>query len=257
MSESKIHHNSLITVFTSASKNLKKNWSILLLSVFFIICIALAFFILENLVYYSLISLNVINITNVFLSRLIFNIVTTIISFIIAVIAQYLIINSLLKPDLNFYDNLKNIKPCFWSLFCLTLIINVTFLIVTLPIYAAVFLITLDKLVFAAISLIFGLALALLATSYFVFSPFILIEESKTCLNSIIKSYNLVTPKLPNVIFNIVLLALIIIILNGFGLLLAQIGLIGLVISSIIYLILILFAFNYLFALYQNYRPLK
>jgi hypothetical protein len=196
----------------------------------------------------------VINVTNVFLARLIVNIATTIISFIIAVMAQYLIINSLLNPNLKFSSNFKNIKKFFRNLFCLTLIINVIFLIVTLPIYVAVFLISLDKIAIAMIALIMGLILSLLTTCYLVFSPFLIIDEQQPCLKAIVISFNLSAKKIANLILNIIVLALIIIILNSLGLLLYKIQYAGLFISSLIYLLMIIFAFNYLFALYQNYK---
>nr|MBD3359300.1 hypothetical protein [Candidatus Buchananbacteria bacterium] len=235
-------------------QSLKKSWLDLLLIIFFIFCLLLAFLLIAFFTYIALLYYGVVSFNIIFTYRLIWTIVTYLVTFIIAVIAQLLIINSLLKPRKKFIENLNSIKKYFWQFLILTIIINILFVIFNIPIYVSIFFFALDNLILGIISLIFGLIITILLTSYLIFSPFLLIDKNTSWFESIKKSFSLTEKKLFQVIFNVIILALIILILNTISVLVLQLDIIGLVLSTIIFIIMVFTAFIYLFAMYQKFK---
>lgn len=246
--------NSLSTLFLSTLSILKNTWLNLLIAIFFIISIILALILISTVTYYVLISKSIINLDAIYSFRLIWQVVAYIISFVIGVIAQFLILNSMLKPNLSFSDNLKSTKDYFSQFLYLNIIINILFFILTIPIYLSGFLFLMGNLVLAIIALLLGIILILLFVSYFVFSPFILIDNKLSFIEAIKKSIQITKNHLFNIIFNLVLLAFIIVIVNSFSVMIVSLPYIGLILSTVISVVLILFSFTYLMALYQNYK---
>jgi len=247
-----MNDNSFLTVFKKSFKIFVQNWAQLLLIVFFIFCLFLAYMLIQNMAFYLLTKYNIINETNVFLSKLIIKIITTIITYLIAVLAQFLMINNLIKNENELTANLKSFKQYFWNFLAVTIIINILFSIVTLPVYVAVALIILNKFVLGGISIIVGIILAVLLTSLLVFSPFILIAEKKSWYASLGASFSLATKNLWGIIFNLILLVLLLILINGIAVLILPVYFVGAILGSLIYLFIIIYAFVFLFALYQN-----
>jgi hypothetical protein len=241
----------LISIFWQA---FKKSWLDLLLVIFFIFCLLLAFLLIAFFVYIALLYYGIVSFDIIFTYRLIWRIAVYIVTFIIAVIAQFLIVNALLNPQQKFIKNLRSIKQYFWHFLILTIIVNVLFVIFNIPIYVSVFLFVIDNLILGIISLIFGLIITILLTSYLVFSPFILVDNNTSWLEAIKKSFSLTENKLFRVIFNIIILALIILILNTISVLIAQLDIIGLILSTVIFVIMVFIAFIYLFAMYQKFK---
>lgn len=243
-----------LNLFSLSLKTFKDSWLNLILITFFIICLLLAFLLIAFFIYIALLYYGIVSYDIIFTYRLIWKIAVYLVTFIIAVITQFLFINSLLKPKMSFVNNLKEIKIYFWRFFFLTIIINVLFIIFNIPIYVAIFLFAINNLILGIICLIFGLIITLLLTSYIIFSPFILVEKKTSCLTAIKKSFAITEKNLFVVILNVIILAAIILILNTFSVLITQINTIGLIISTFIFLAMILISFIYLFALYQKLK---
>jgi len=246
--------NSLSTLFSATLTILKNTWLNLLLAIFFIISIILALILLSTVIYYALVSKSIINLDAIYSFRLIWQVCIYIISFLISVAAQYLIINTMINPRLELKDNLKSIKNNFSQFLFLNIIIQILFFIITIPIYLSGFLFLFGNIILAIAALLLGIIIIVLFVSYFVFSPFFLIEEKLSFVEAIKKSITSSQNNIFNIIFNLILLAFIIVIINSFSVLIISVPFIGLILSTIISLILIMFSFTYLMALYQNYK---
>ncbi len=245
---------SKLNLLSLSWQSLKKSWLDLLLVIFFIFCLLLAFLLIAFFTYIALLYYGVVSFNIIFTYRLIWKIAVYLITFIIAVIAQFLIVNTLLNPRQKFIENLKSIKQYFWRFLILTIIINILFVVFNIPIYVSIFLFAIDNLILGIISLIFGLIITILLSSYLIFSPFVLVDNNTGWLEAIKKSFSLTENKLFRVIFNVIILALIILILNTISVLIAQLDIIGLILSTVIFVIMVFVAFIYLFAMYQKFK---
>lgn len=242
------------TLISLSVQSLKKSWLNLLLVTFFIFCLLLAFLLIAFFTYIALLYYGVVGFYAVFTYRLVWKIVVSVITFIIAVIAQFLIVNALLNPQIKFLNDLKAIKHYFWRFLALMIIINVLFVIFNIPIYVSVFLFAVNNLVLGMISLIFGLIITVLLTSYIIFSPFILVDKDTTCFEAIKNSFSITENNLFNVILNVIAVALIVLILNGLSVLVLNLDTIGLILSTVIFIIMVFTAFIYLFAMYKKFK---
>lgn len=256
MQQTKKNPLSLAQLFSKSFNIAKATYLNLILTIFFIISIVLAFLLLSMLVYYLLFQLNIVNAAQFFTFRLIWQIITYIITLSIAVTAQILIINFLLNPKLHFKANLKSIKPYFLNFFILSIIINILFFIATLPIYVGLTLFIFDFHVLGAISFVVGAILTLLLTSYLIFSSFFLIEYKLSALAALKSSYTLAKYNILNIIFKIIVLALIIIILNSLMIIFSPLQIFGTILSAFVFIIMILLSYTYLFAIYKDFKSL-
>jgi len=242
---------------------IKKNLANLLLTIFIVTCIIIAAILFLFAFYYLFILIGVTKINFIFTYNLLWKTTSSIVYFLIAVIAQILLINVFFQPKIDFKENLKSIKKYFWNFLCLTIVLHLLFLFFTLPIYVGITLLALNNAILGLLSFFLGIFLALFLVSYLVFSPFILIDKNTRCMEAIRKSIKLSQGYLANIILKILFLTIILVILNilsGYlvpfytqGKLFYIIGLLGIVIV----LIMILLTFAYLYNMYQNYKSLK
>ncbi len=252
--QTKIKPLSLSKTFLNSGKIIKKTWPELLLIIFIVSSVVIAVLFLLMLIYVLLVKYNVLQVSYFFTFNLIWQTLSYIIFMIIAAVAQIMIIQQLLTPEMKFNNIFKSIATHFLPFFCLTIAINLIFLIASLPLYISVFLFLLNKIIFCIISSIIGIILTILFASYFIFSPFILIDEKKSCLSSLRASVSLANKNLPNLIYKLIILAIIFVILDGFALIILPVAYVGKILASIIFLIMIIFTFAYLLALYQEFK---
>jgi len=249
----------------SLAKFISKTWEIIktswlnsLVVMLFILGIIIITVIVLALIWKIFLVLNLIQLAYIWTFRMLWQFLTALILFIIAVLAQFLLINSLLNPQVKLKENLKSINQVFWPFLCLTLILNLIFLLASLPFYISIFLFLLNNLVLGVISFIVGVVLILFLGSYLIFSPFILIEKKLSFLEAIKKSFILAEGNFGNIFLKIIVLGLILLIFNGLSLLamLAPI-IIRAILNGFIIMIMILVGFAYLFALYHDFKSLK
>ncbi|MFC1598868.1 hypothetical protein ACFL2U_02600, partial [Patescibacteria group bacterium] len=226
-------------------------------------CLVLTATLLLFLIYYLFVFLGVVNINIIYTYNLIWKTASSIIYFIIAVIAQILIINAFFQPKINFTENLKSLKKHFWGYFYLTIILYILFAFFTLPVYVGISLLAFNNTILGLLSFFLGILLSLFLVSYVIFSPFLLIDKNMGCIQAIKKSIALTQNNLANIIARVIFLTIILTILNiistylvpfyTLGKMYYIVGLIGI----ILVLVMILLAFAYLFAMYQNFKSLK
>ncbi|MDD5341682.1 MAG: hypothetical protein PHC97_04615 [Patescibacteria group bacterium] len=243
----------LETQFLNSWQLLKSRFSNLILGIFFIIALIFAVSILEYGLFYLLVYLKLAAV-----SALAFNAgfraVYYIFYLILGVIAQIVLINIFLNPELNFGQNLKTLKTFFWQMLILNVAVSLIFFIASSPLYANVLLLLLGNPVLFYASTILGYILILLAVSFLVFSPFVLMDKKLNWLDSIKKSFAIARINLTQTIFNLVILAIIFTALNLVSLLYLNILPWTLIINGLLVLFLIMFTFAYLFAMYKNFK---
>ncbi len=249
--------HSLFLNFSKCFQIIKKTWVNLILAIFFTLSLVLAISIISILIYYLLRHFNFVNENNFFTFRLIWNGLGYLIFMAVAAFAQILIINNLLNTQTDLKTTLKSVKIVFPSFFCLTIIINIIFFILTIPIYVAIFLFMFNNLILGVLSFILGIILILFAATYLIFSPFILIEKKKNCLAALKESFSLSKGKEAKILFKIIILALILVILNWITVILTPFYIIGAILSSIVFILMILFVFAYLLTIYQEIKKIK
>ncbi len=233
---------------------LKKTWADLILILFLVICVILGLFIILSGIYYLLFASGLVS-TNLFYTfRLFWTILTYILSFLIAVIAQILVITHLIKPGIDFKTNLSQVKENFVSFLGLSIILNIIFFLFTLPIYVAVFLFIYNNFVLGVIALALGFALTIALTAYMIAAPFLIIDKNLKVIESLTKSFQLTHKHIGRITINIIILAITIVILNSLSILIISIPGAGLVLSTVISIFLILFAFSYIYAIYQEIK---
>jgi hypothetical protein len=249
----------------SLAKFISKTWEIIKISwlnslivMLFILGLVIITIIVLALAWKILLVLNLIQLSYIWTFRMLWQFLTALILFIISVLAQFLLINSLLNPRIKLKKNLKSMKQVLWHFLCLTLILNLIFLLASLPLYISIFLLLLNNLVLGIISFIVGVVLILFLGSYLIFSPFILIEKKISFFEAIKKSFILAEGNFSNIFLKILILGLILLILNGLSLLvmLAPI-IIRAILNGVIIVIMILTGFAYLFAIYQDFKSIK
>jgi hypothetical protein len=253
----------LIQLLLDSLEFIKKNLASLVLTIFIITCLVLAAILFLFLIYYLFLFLGIVKVNFIYSYNLIWKTASSIVYFIIAIIAQILIINTLFQPKINFLNNLKSIKKHFWGFFCLTVILYILFLFFTLPVYVGIALLAFNNLILGLLSFFLGIILALLLVSYVIFSPFILIDQNIGCIQAIKKSIALTRNYLANIILKIIFLTIILSIINiistylvpfySLGKMYYIVGLVGIALV----VVMILLAFAYLFAMYQNFKTLK
>ncbi len=252
--QTKIKPLPLSATILNSTKIAKKNLPELILIIFLMISIIIAALFLLNLLYFLLIKYNVVKINYLFTFNFIWQIFIYILSLGIAAIAQIMLIQQMLTPEVKFKSIIKSIKNNFLSFLVLMFAINIIFLIASLPIYTSIFIFLLGKTVISIISLVLGIILTLLFAGYFIFSPFILIEEKTSWLKALKDSFALSGKNLPNIIYKLIILAIIFIILNGLAIIIMPVPYVGTILGSIIFLLMIIFTFTYLFALYREFK---
>jgi hypothetical protein len=241
-------------LFAEAFNILKKTWADLILILFLVICVILGFFIILSGIYYLIFSTGLISLNNLYTFRLFWTLFTYILTFLIAVIAQILLITHLIKPGIDFKKNLIEVKENFVSFLGLSIILNILFFLFTLPIYVAVFLFIYNNLILGVISLGLGFALTLSLTAYMIAAPFLIIDKNMKWLEAIKQSFQLTHNKIGNIIINIIILAITVVILNSLSILIVVIPGAGIVLATIISIFLIIFAFSYIYAIYQKVK---
>jgi len=246
---------SLIKLLTNSCKQLRSDWLGLILVVFFIICFASAVIIVLTLIYTLLLSYQIIPLAYFFTFTLGWNILLYLVTFIISVIAQLLIINKFVNPEINLRANLKSLKANFKNFLFLNILIDILLLILSLPIYASLLLFFLQMNALAYISVVVGLILIFVFGSYILFSPFIIIEKKQGALEALRKSFYLAHGNISNIIFKLLILSLLlIIVLYALSFISLSFPFWGKIFNALFFLILIPFLFSYLFSMYQDYK---
>jgi len=232
----------------------KTNWLSSLIIIAFIFIILAIIIIILTLLGFVLIKFNLVSQFAFSTSTIIWQAIIAVIFYLAAIFAQFLFINNLLNPGIKLKENLSSFKINFWNFLCLNIIINILFLLATMPIYIAAFLLSLNNLILGIICLLFGYVLILFLASYLFFSPFILIEKKTSCPESIKLSLNLVEGKFWSITSRILILSILLLLLNKLSLIVYNLPLIGSLLSLIILIILILLGFVCTFALYQDLK---
>ncbi|OGY41771.1 MAG: hypothetical protein A2Y82_02755 [Candidatus Buchananbacteria bacterium RBG_13_36_9] len=240
-------------LFVTAFQIIKKTWKNLLKIILLILAIILLVSSLIYFIWQFLLSWQAISIPLLFYLRIFLNILIYIAYFLIATIAQILLIQQLLSPQTKFKEIVSFTKKYFPHFLCLTIILNLLILTFTLPIYIGFFLIILKSYILGGAAIILGTTLLLFFAIYLVFSPFLLLEKNLSCWQAIKKSLKLTEGYFVDILSKIVILALIIIFLNLLSVYLLAIPYIGLVLSAFIIILMIIFSFAYLTAMYQNF----
>jgi len=244
--------------FSKTWELIKTNWLNSLFVILFATICVIAVAIILSLIWKLLLFLNIVQFYGIVFYRFAWQILTAIIFFILAILAQFLLINAFLNPQIKLKQNLKSIKQIFWQLLLLSIIINLLFLLACLPIYISIFLFLLNSAVLGAISFILGFVLIIFLSCYLIFSPFILIEKKLSFLAAMKKSFILVGGNFKNVFWKIFILGIILLLLNGLTILITLAPIIiKSILSSLVLLFMIIFGFSYLFVIYQDLKSIK
>ncbi|MCX6745699.1 MAG: hypothetical protein NTX00_01625 [Candidatus Parcubacteria bacterium] len=242
----------------------RKTWEIIRTDWFNLIAIIFLALIILSLVILIITSawsplwvIGVIKTDYIFTFRLIWQAITLIILYLISALIQILMINSLLNPQLNLKGNLRSIKNYFWQFLLLMIILNILLLLAALPIYVGVFFLLLQSYFLGILSLLISFILIIFLCVYLIFSPFILIENKLSWHEAMLKSLALSQGYFGNLFLKIAILILILVGLNYLSIFLLTLGLIGLILSGLFTIAMIIFAFPYLLALYQEIKSLK
>ncbi len=244
-------------LFLKCLEIVKQSWLNLLLSFIFISVLILAANLLLTYIYYLLVTFKVITVDNIIVSRILWALSTYLIYFLIAVVAQIVIIYTLMNPKLKFRENIKSVKKHFLNFLFLAIIISILFVIFSLPIYAAIIFFIANQAVLGILSLILGYILILLLSSTLIFSIYIIIEKDEYPLNAIKHTYHLSKSSLSSLAFKIFVLAIMVLILNNISGLLFKLPAIGPALSYIFVIIIMLLILVYPFALYQDLKRVK
>lgn len=244
-------------LFLRCLEIVKQSWLNLLLSFTFITVLLLAANVLLTVIYYFLIVWKFINADNLLITRMLWTLSTYLIYFLIAVIAQIIIIYTLINPKLKFRESLKSVKKHFLNFLFLSIIISVLLLIFSLPIYAAIVFFIANQAVLGFISLILGYVLILLLSSTIVFSVYIVIEEDEYPLNALRHTYSLSKDRMASLTFKIFILAVMVLILNNISGLLFKLPVIGTSLGYLFIVLIMLLVLTYPFALYQDLKRIK
>lgn len=236
---------------------IKESWLNLFLSFIFISILILAANLMIYFIYYILVTLKFITADNVLVSRILWSVSTYVFYFLIAVIAQIVIIYSLLNPKNKFSESLKSVKKHFLNFLFLSIIISILLLVFSLPIYAAIIFFIGNQAFLGIISLILGYILILLLSSTIVFSTYIIIEKNEYPLNALKQTYHLSKGSIANLAFKIFILAIIVLILNNISSLLFQLPVIGAALGYLFVFLILLLVLTYPFALYQDLKRVK
>ncbi|HDQ22704.1 MAG TPA: hypothetical protein ENN28_01880 [Candidatus Uhrbacteria bacterium] len=252
--QTKIKPLPLTKTFSNSFQIAQKSWPEMVLIIFIVISIIIAVQFLLPLIYFLLFKYNLIKEEFFYTFHLIWRIISYIIYLIIAVIAQILMLNQLIKPQINLKENFNAIKKFFISFLGLTISVNILFLIFSLPIQVGVFLFLFDQLVLGFIALILGIALTLLLATAIIFSPFLLIEKKISCPSALKLSFDLSRRNFPNLLLKLIVIALLFIIINGFATIFFSIPYAGFILGSATFLLMIIFAFTTLYAIYREFN---
>ncbi|MCX6742972.1 MAG: hypothetical protein NT116_01930 [Candidatus Parcubacteria bacterium] len=248
----------IISKTISKTLNLiKSSWQQQLKIIFTVLVAIALLLIILTIIWQILIKINIITLANIITAQIIWQVISAIIFFLVAAAAQYLLINQLLNLNLKLKENLAGLKKYWAKFLCLTIIINLIFLLATLPLYVAVFLILLKSYVLGILTLIVGLATILFLAAYLVISPFLLIDKKLFCIESIKKSFKLIENNFWQILIKIVILSVILLILNLLSFILISLPYFGALLSGLILIIMIMLAFSYLAILYQDLKILK
>jgi MFS family permease len=235
-------------------KNTWKNLIKIILLTLLAIILTIIFF---SLSWGAILSWQIINLSYLFYLRILLNILNFIVLFIIATLAQILVIQQLLLPEQKLKDAIKLAKKYFMPFLCLSIILNLLVVLFTLPIYVGFFLIILKSYILSAVSIVLGIALILFLAVYLIFSPFLLIDRNLSCFEAFKKSLNLAEGNFVNIFIKIFILVLMIVLLNLISIYLLAITYLGIILSAIIIILMIILSFSYLTAIYQNFKKLK
>ncbi|OGY41275.1 MAG: hypothetical protein A2Y67_00520 [Candidatus Buchananbacteria bacterium RBG_13_39_9] len=238
--------------FLETFKLLKATWLTLVVFSFLIICL---FFV-------SLLLLTALNLVYIALAKtippytfnLIYTVIVYILYFLLSTLAQILLINALFRPSLNFKENIATVKKFFKNYLFLSIFTSFIIFLCFLPFYTALFFFLLNNYILGFLSLIINFALIVLAASYFIFSPYILIDKNYSWHLSVKKSWLLAKNNLLNITLKIFVFVLILVILDSLSTLLLYLPYAGPVFAMIIFMIMVLFFFAYPFVIYSDYK---
>ncbi|MBN1325664.1 hypothetical protein JW977_01630 [Candidatus Falkowbacteria bacterium] len=243
---------SLGFLLRKAFLKLKEAGGNLLLSVFFIVCLIFVLFFFLGILYYSIISIKIVQTNYLFTFRLIWQIIFYLATYALGVIAQVLIIKSLVSPKEKFNVIISSLKTYFLNFLCLSIFINIIFLVCYLPFYGGIFLLLFESQVLGACSIIISLILNLLAVIFLIMSPFILIEKNKWFIEAVKESFKIASNNFWDIVIKLVIICIsLVLLLNISTLLCIILPTLGAIISIILFIPVILLVFSYLFAFYQ------
>ncbi len=227
----------------------------LLLNVFFIICLTFILFFFFGAIFYLGMNFNIIQNNYLFTFRFAWQAFFYIATFILGVMAQILIIKSLFDTKAKFITILSSLKVYFANFLCLSILINLIFLVCSLPLYAGILLLALNNLILGVTSIILAIALNIIVSVCLLFSSYILIEKNQSCISAIKESYKLASKNFWQIIVRLFFLCVgLIIIFNIFTLISFWLPNIGAALSILLLIPVILFVFAYLFILYRNLK---
>lgn len=245
--------NQIIKTLQVTSDNLAD----LTLIIFGVIIVGLTAMLGVIFAYYLPVVLKIIQPNQLFLYNIISQALTYILFLLIAVIAQILVVNRLLNPQITFKTNIRTIKKYFVNFLCLTIISNIIFVVLAVPIYVGLFLTIFQQTALAIIAILTGVVAIILAASYLIFSPYILVDENERCIAALKKSAALVKNYLGNIILKIIILALGLALLDNLSLRAIHLPLIGKFLSAVLFAFMIIVSFSYLFVTYRDLKNLK
>jgi len=236
---------------------IKSSWLRQLKIIFYVLILIAIILIIMAIIWQILIKINIITLANIITAQIISQVISAIIFFLIAAAAQYLLINQLLNLNIKLKENLANLKKYWAKFLCLTIIINLIFLLTTLPIYVAVFLILLKSYVLGIFTLLVGFCTILFLAAYLVTSPYLLVDKKLFCIEAIKKSFKLAEGNFWQILIKIIILSVILLILNLLTFILISLPYFGALLSGLILIIMIIIAFSYLAVLYQELKIAK
>jgi hypothetical protein len=239
--------------FAKSWQALKTKFTSLILSIFIIISLIIAAVVLSFGLYQ-------LTLTSSFLMKniLAYNIGARIFFYllylILGIFAQIILINVFLKNYISFKENLLSFCKHFWQMLVLNIFLNLLFLVLSSPFYAAIIFFIMNNPVLGYASILAGIILTILGAVLLLFSPFILIDKNTDWLSALKISFNISKNHIFPIAFNLLILAFIFIILNLFSMVLISMPLLYMALGTILSLFLIMFCFSYLFVMYQDYK---
>jgi hypothetical protein len=243
----------LVTLFKKSWRNLKPSFPYLILSIFFIIILVFALFTLEYGFFILLVYLKIAS-----KQVLIFNASIKILVYLaylaLSVVAQIIILNNFFDSSLRLGQNLRTLKTHFWQMLLLNIAISIIFVVVSSPLYASVLFFLLNNPLLAYFSTIIGYFLIIVAACFLLFSPFVLMDQKISWLESIKKSYKIAKNNMLEILINLLILAILVAILNFVSILLINLMFWYAILGSILVIFLIMFSFSYLYSMYQIYK---
>jgi hypothetical protein len=246
-------NNTLLSFLKDLKTNAQKHSLNLLLatilSAIFVIFVLTVFF----PVYYLII--NQTSMTTVLAVRYTFKIINYLLVIILASIVQIITLKTFFEPQLKISKLISHVKTYFWRFLGLSIVLNILLFLFSLPIYVAIFLFFLQNYLFSLIAFLIGIILLLLFTSYFMFSPFILIEKQTKVYQAIKESIDLASTNIWSVFSKIIALIVAIIALNLLASLFITIPYIGQIIELLAIFVFFIIFIIYMYTIYQNLKP--